>query len=52
MMKHVYPGGSGLFQEDNAPAQREQGVTEWFDERENDINQVFIAFTIVRSQPN
>ena len=29
-MKHFYPDGSGLFQDDNVPIYR--GVTEWFDE--------------------
>lgn len=36
MMKHFYSDGNGLFQDDNAPIQREQGLIEWF-EYENDI---------------
>ncbi len=36
MMKHLYPDGSGLFQDDNAPIHRAGGVTEWFDVYEND----------------
>ncbi len=38
MMKHVYPDGSGLFQDDNAPIHRARGGTECFDECENDVN--------------
>ena len=38
MMKHFYPDGSGLFQDANDPIHRERGVTEWFDEYENDVN--------------
>ena len=38
MMRHFYPDESGLFQDDNAPIQRARGVTEWFDEYENDVN--------------
>lgn len=38
MMKTLYPDGSVLFQDDNAPHPcRAWGVTEWFDEYENDI---------------
>merc|ERR1719419_1878272 len=38
MMKHLYPDGSGLFQGDNAPIHRARGVTEWFEEYEDDVN--------------
>ena len=40
MMKHFYPDGSGLFQDDNAPIHRTRGVTGWFDEYENDVNHI------------
>lgn len=33
-----YPDGRGLFQNDHAPVHRAQGPTEWFDEEENDAN--------------
>ena len=36
MVKHFYPSGSGLFQ--HAPIHRAQGVTECFDEYENNVN--------------
>ena len=38
MMKHFYPEGSGFFQDGDAPIHRARGVTEWFDEYENDVN--------------
>ncbi len=38
VMKHFYLDGSGLFQDDNTPIHRARGVTEWFDEYENDVN--------------
>jgi hypothetical protein len=38
MVKHFYPDGSGLFQDDNVPTHRARVVTEWFDEHENDVN--------------
>ncbi len=40
VMKHFYPDGSGLFQDNNAPVHRARGVTTWFDEHENDVNQM------------
>ncbi len=40
MMKHFYPDGSGLFQDDNAPIHRAQGVSEWSEEYENDVNHI------------
>ncbi len=49
MMKHFYPDGSALFQDDNAPIHRARGVTEWFDEYENDVNHMLWPS---QSQPN
>ena len=40
MMRHFYPDGSSLFQDDNAPIHRTVGVTEWFDEYEKDEKHV------------
>ena len=40
MMKHFYPGGSLLY-EDNSAIHRAEGVTEWFDEHENDVTRVW-----------
>ena len=37
MMKHFYPDGSGLLQDDNVSIHRARGVTGWFDEYENDV---------------
>lgn len=34
MMKHCYPEGSGLFQDDSAPNHTALGLTEWFDKDE------------------
>lgn len=39
-MTHFYPVVNGLFQDDSAPIQRTQRVTEWFDEYENDVNRI------------
>lgn len=39
MMKHFYPDGSGLPQDDNTPIHSAWGVTEWF-EYENDVNHI------------
>lgn len=36
-MKHFYPDGSALLQDNNVPIHREQSPTEWFDEWEKDI---------------
>jgi len=33
-----YPDKSGLFQDDNAPIHSARGVTQWFDEHENDVS--------------
>ena len=40
MMKPFHPDGSGLFQDDNAPIHRARGVTEWFEEYENQVNHI------------
>lgn len=40
MKKHLYPDGSGLFQDDRTSIHRAQGVTEWIDEYENDVNHI------------
>lgn len=38
MKKHIYPDGSGPIQNDDTPIRRARGVTEWFDECDNDVN--------------
>lgn len=38
MMKHFYPDGRGLFQDDHTPIHRARELTKWFDKDENDIN--------------
>lgn len=38
VMKHFHPNGSGVFQDVNSGVHRARGVTEWFDEYENDGN--------------
>ena len=45
MIKDFYPDGSGLLQDYNAPIHSAWGVTEWFDEYENDE----VAFTLIRA---
>lgn len=44
---HFYMNGHSFFQDDNALTHRAQGVSEYFDESENDI-----TFTVTRTQPN
>ena len=39
-MNHLYHNGGHLFKDDNTPIHRAQGVTEWFDEYENDMGPV------------
>lgn len=39
-MKHFYPDGSDLLQDDNVCIQRARGVAEWFDEYENSENRM------------
>lgn len=50
LMKHVYPHGCGIFQEDSAPIHRAQGLAEWFDEEKNKWESYFMALTVTRSQ--
>lgn len=50
MMKHFYPYGSGLFQDENGPIYRTQVSTEWSDEYENDVELYGLAFAITKSQ--
>lgn len=38
LMKHFYPGGSGLFWDDPTYLHRVQGLTEWIEEDENDLH--------------
>lgn len=38
---------NGLFQDDNSPIHRAQGITEWCDEHENDL---IMVLTVSRSQ--
>ncbi len=50
VMKHFCPDGSGLFQDDSAPIHRARGLTECFDEDEDDVNQMLWP-SVTRSQP-
>ena len=52
MMKHFCPDVSGLFQDDNAPIHRARGVTEWFDEYENDVNHMLWPLQSPDLNPN
>lgn len=38
MMKHFYPDGGGLFQDDNVPILKASGLVDWFSEDENYVN--------------
>ena len=40
VMKHFYPDRRGLFQDDDSSSHKVPGVTEWFDEYENEANYV------------
>ena len=40
IIKHFYADRGGLLKDENAPIHRARGVTEWFDEYDNDVNHV------------
>lgn len=40
MTKHFHPDGYASFRNDTDSTQRATGLTEWFDEEENDVNHV------------
>lgn len=44
IMKHFYPNGSGLLQNYSSPIHRPWGLTEWFMEGKNDVNQFVICY--------
>lgn len=40
MIKHFYPDGFGLFQDDNIPTDEAQWLSEWFKQTENNVNTI------------
>ena len=48
-MARVFPDGSGLFQQDNAPCHTAHIVREWFEEHDG-VHGVALAFKFSRSQ--
>lgn len=48
MMRHFYANRRGLFQDDSAPIQKTQELT---DEDENDFKLYAMTFTIAKSLP-
>lgn len=52
-MKHFYPNVSALFYADFTHIHMAQGLTEWSNEDENDVNPIPVkSFTVTRSQLN
>lgn len=51
-MKHFYPSGSGLGQDDSASIHSAGGLTEWFVGDENWCKSYARTFTVTRSQPD
>jgi len=50
-METVFPGGCGLFQQDNAPCHKAKMVQEWFEEHNNEF-EVLTWPQFPRSQSN
>ena len=52
VMQYFSPDGRSHLQDNNTTFHKSWGVTEWFDEYENDVNdRLHMTFVVIRSQP-